>query len=121
MNAPKNMDTTLQGEILGKDIILTLEQLCRSCALPQEQILLLVEEGIIEPKALAGGPASDLQIEHWQFHWKSVTRVRTSTRLQQDLGVNLAGVALALELLERIDKLERRLNHQLNHGLGQLS
>lgn len=99
----------LHGEILGDDLPLTLEQLCRSCALPQEQILLLVEEGIIEPKALAGETSSELQVEHWQFHWKSVTRVRTSTRLQQDLGVNLAGVALALELLERIDKLERQL------------
>jgi chaperone modulatory protein CbpM len=39
--------------------------------------------------------------------------VRTSTRLQQDLGVNLPGVALALELLERIEQLERRL-----HGLS---
>jgi chaperone modulatory protein CbpM len=100
----------LHGEILGDDLPLTLEQLCRSCALPKEQILLLVEEGIIEPKAFAGEAATKLQIDHWQFHWKSVTRVRTSTRLQQDLGLNLAGVALAIELLERIDQLERRLN-----------
>jgi len=94
----------LHGEIPGYDAPLTLEQLCRSCGLPREQILLLVEEGIIEPKATVTGSA-----EHWQFHWKSLTRVRTSTRLQQDLGVNLAGVALALELLERIEQLERRL------------
>ena len=117
MSEPKNMDSPLQGEILGQDIILTLEQLCRSCALPKEQILLLIEEGIIEPRTPAGESATD----SWQFHWKSLTRVRTSTRLQQDLGVNLAGVALALELLERIDKLERRLNHLPGNQAGQLS
>lgn len=94
----------LQGEIPGYDAPLTLEQLCRSCALPREQILLLVEEGIIEPQVELGSTT-----EHWQFHWKSLTRVRTSARLQQDLGVNLPGVALALELLERIEQLERRL------------
>jgi chaperone modulatory protein CbpM len=94
----------LQGEIPGYDAPLTLEQLCRSCGLPREHILLLVEEGIIEPSATASSTA-----EHWQFHWKSLTRVRTSTRLQKDLGVNLPGVALALELLERIEQLERRL------------
>jgi chaperone modulatory protein CbpM len=99
------MESPLNGEILGKDISLTLEQLCRSCSLPQEQVMLLVEEGIIEPQ----NPGGELAIEYWQFHWKTLTRVRTSTRLQNDLGLNLPGVALALELLERIDKLERRL------------
>lgn len=100
----------LQGEIPGYDAPLTLEQLCRSCGLPEEQILLLVEEGIIEPQAEHAETT-----ERWQFHWTSLTRVRTSTRLQQDLGVNLPGVALALELLERIEQLERRLQ-SLNQG-----
>lgn len=99
-----NTNSPLQGEIPGYDAPLSLEQLCRSCGLSQEQILLLVEEGIIEPQTTVSST-----VEHWQFHWTSLTRVRTSTRLQQDLGVNLPGVALALELLERIDQLERRL------------
>jgi chaperone modulatory protein CbpM len=34
-------------------------------------------------------------------------RVRTVVRLQRDLGVNLPGAALALELLDRIDELQR--------------
>jgi chaperone modulatory protein CbpM len=100
-----NTQHTLQGEIPGYDIPLTLEQLCRSCALNQDQVMLLVEEGIIEPKT----PGARGTPQDWQFHWKSVTRVRTSARLQRDLGINLPGVALALELLERIDALERRL------------
>ncbi len=109
MSKRKNMEFTLQGEIIGKDISLTLEQLCRSCALPKEQVLLLVEEGIIEPRTPTGETAVEPQTENWQFHWKSLTRVRTSIRLQNDLGLNLPGVALVLELLERIDKLERHL------------
>jgi len=100
-----NAKHPLQGEVLTEDSLLSLEQLCRSCAMPQEHILLLVEEGIIEPQNPDGEAAS----EHWHFHWRSVSRVRTSARLQQDLGINLAGVGLALELLERIAELERRL------------
>ncbi|HET6564226.1 MAG TPA: chaperone modulator CbpM [Xanthomonadales bacterium] len=100
-----NTKQALQGEIAGYDSPLTLEQLCRSCSLPREEILLLIEEGIIEPQVKPG----EQHVEHWQFHWKSLTRVRTSTRLQQDLGVNLPGAALALELLERIEQLERQL------------
>ncbi len=36
-------------------------------------------------------------------------RVEKARRLQNDLGVNLPGVALALQLLDRIDALELRL------------
>jgi chaperone modulatory protein CbpM len=35
--------------------------------------------------------------------------VRTVRRLQRDLGVNLPGAALALELLDRIAELERSM------------
>ncbi len=101
MNTPH----PLQGELLAEDNSLSLEQLCRSCAMPTEHILLLVEEGIIEPQ----NPSGDVASEHWHFHWRSVSRVRASARLQQDLGLNLAGVGLALELLDRIAQLERRL------------
>jgi chaperone modulatory protein CbpM len=99
-----NTQLPLQGEIPGYDLPLTLEQLCRSCALDRDQVLLLVEEGIIEPTPQLGAATP----QEWQFHWRSVTRVRTGMRLQQDLGLNLPGVALALQLLERIEMLERR-------------
>jgi chaperone modulatory protein CbpM len=33
----------------------------------------------------------------------------TAIRLQEDLGVNLPGAALALDLLERIEQLQRQL------------
>jgi chaperone modulatory protein CbpM len=109
-----NSEKALKGEILGDDVWFTLDDLCRSCALPRDHILLLVEEGIIEPVVTgndlvddrSGGPQS---VEHWRFEWRSLTRVRTSKRLQRDLGVNPAGVALALELMERIEQLERQL------------
>jgi len=44
-----------------------------------------------------------------RFHYASVRRILTVVHLQQDLGVNLAGAALALELLERIEGLRRQL------------
>ena len=36
-------------------------------------------------------------------------RARTALRLQRDLEINLPGVALALELLEELDRLRREL------------
>lgn len=91
----------LSGEILEEDVELTLAQLCRSCRLPAEQVLALVEEGVIEPRGR--NPAQ------WRFGGVSVRRVRCALRLERDLGVNAAGAALALDLLEELEAMRVRL------------
>ncbi|HHM05120.1 MAG TPA: MerR family transcriptional regulator [Gammaproteobacteria bacterium] len=93
-------DDVFSGRILEEELELTLGQLSRACAVNAEWLLTLVEEGILEP--LTGTPP-------WRFSGTSLRRVRTVRRLQEDLGVNLAGAALALELLEEIDALHARL------------
>jgi len=80
---------------------ITLAELTRSCQVHSEWVMELVEEGVIEPLQ-AGGP-------QWRFAATSIVRVQKARRLQRDLGVNLTGIALALQLLERIDALEARL------------
>jgi len=96
-----DLETLLSGDVLGEDVELTLVELCRTCQLPAEQVYELVDEGIIEPRGRE--PA------RWRFRWTSVHRVRCALRLQRDLGVNLAGAALALDLLEELDSLRARL------------
>ncbi|MFW2372200.1 MAG: chaperone modulator CbpM, partial [Gammaproteobacteria bacterium] len=71
-----------------------------------EWIIELVEIGALEP--VAPKPLSYEQIQ-WRFTASSLQRARKASRLQRDLGVNLAGVALALDLLDEIDALESRL------------
>lgn len=90
----------LQGELLSQDAEFTLEDVCRSCMLASDQVVALVQEGVLE----VHGEDST----RWRFQVSSFRRVRTAMRLQRDLGVNLAGAALALELLDRIAELERR-------------
>jgi chaperone modulatory protein CbpM len=51
-----------------------------------------------------------LRAPKWHFHISSVRRVRTTVHLQRDLGVNLPGAALALELLDRIAELQKARN-----------
>lgn len=90
-----------------KDVILeeaeevTLADLTHTCRVHAEWVLELVEEGVLEP--LHPG------VPQWRFSATSVVRIRKAQRLQRDLGVNLPGIALALELLDRIDALEARL------------
>jgi len=45
----------------------------------------------------------------FEFHGVSVRRVRCAQRLEQDLGVNVAGAALALDLIEELERLRTRL------------
>ena len=89
----------LTGQVLEDYELVTIADLCRSCTVEVETVTLLVDEGILEP---VGN-----DIEHWQFTVTSLRRVKTAIHLQRDLGVNLAGAALALELLDRIAELER--------------
>jgi chaperone modulatory protein CbpM len=42
-------------------------------------------------------------------------RVRSALRLQRDLGVNLAGIALALDLMEELESLRAELK-KMQHG-----
>ena len=87
--------------ILDETEEVTLSDLTRSCRVHAEWVMELVEEGVIEPLG-PGGP-------QWRFSATSVVRVQKAQRLQRDLGVNLPGIALALELLDRIEALEARL------------
>ncbi|MNY74035.1 chaperone-modulator protein CbpM [compost metagenome] len=56
--------------------------------------------------------------EQWNFDIKQLQRLKTAIRLQRDLEVNLAGVALVLDLLEEMERLKSRtifLEQQLDH------
>ena len=85
---------------IDEDDALTLAELCRLCAVPAEEIIELVEQGVIDP------PGVD--VRHWRFHGVAVRRVRCAVQLHRDLGVNWAGAALALDLLDRLRTLRRR-------------
>lgn len=91
----------LSGEIFEEEIELSLADLCRTCRLPAERVFELVDEGVIEP--FGREPVQ------WRFRGTSVRRVRCAQRLEYDLGVNAAGAALALDLLEELERLRARL------------
>jgi chaperone modulatory protein CbpM len=90
--------TVLVGSIVEDDSVLGVEELCQLCAVERSFIFELIDEGAIE-----GQP-----IEAPRFQGASLRRVRIAARLRRDLGVNAAGSALVLELLERLADLEGR-------------
>jgi len=99
-------NTALRGQVVEEETLITLDELCRNCTLESEEVVSLVREGILDP---ADDSLDWTHAARWRFHISSVWRVRTVVRLQRDLGVNLPGAALALELLDRIAELQRQL------------
>ena len=91
----------LLGIVVNDDETITLGELCQCCALPAEQVITMIEQGIIEPLETRASGANR------QFPAQSVLRVQKTVRLQRDLGVNLAGAALALDLLDEIKSLRQ--------------
>jgi len=93
------MSDSLDVMLLDESVHFSLAELCSTCEVTQELIVEIVAEGIVEP--LGTDPAE------WRFSGLALTRVRRVLRLQRDFGVNLPGAALALDLLEEVERLRR--------------
>jgi len=92
----------LAGFLLDSKSLLTLGELSRCCGVHAEFIVEMVEEGILDPV--------DEDPPGLRFSGPSLLRVNRVLRLQRDLGVNLAGIALVLELMDQIDYLHSQIN-----------
>lgn len=46
--------------------------------------------------------------EQWVFDLTQLRRIKTAIRLQRDLEVNLAGIALVLDMLDELEELRNR-------------
>ena len=92
--------TALSGIVFNEQTEITVVELCELCSVDTQTIDDLIAEGILEP-CEDGSPT--------RLPYSSVRVTSTVIRLQRDLGVNLAGAALALELLEHIDQLRAQL------------
>ena len=93
----KKMIRVVRGTLLDEESDLTLDELCGICRQRRDVLMTMVEEGILDP---LGGDDT----ETWRFPSISVTKVRIVLHLQRDLGVNLAGAALVLDLLKHSNR-----------------
>lgn len=90
---------------------LTLEELAGRAGVHPELVEKFVSYGLLEPLAEAGGARL--------FAPSAVERLRAIVRLRRDLGVNLAGIAVILEMRERIEALREeieRLRKRIEEG-----
>jgi chaperone modulatory protein CbpM len=94
-------DRVLSGSLFDESARLSIGDLSRICAVDERHIVEFVEEGVLH--------VIDVSTE-WHFTGAALRRARLALRLERDLQLNLAGVALAVELIEEISQLRRELN-----------
>jgi chaperone modulatory protein CbpM len=93
--------TVLDARLLGEGDWIAVTEVCRLCLIEMPAVVELVELGVV----VSRGASPD----EWLVPAASLPRLRVAGRLMRDLGVNVTGAALAVELLEARSELERRI------------
>ncbi|OGA24147.1 MAG: hypothetical protein A3I01_14835 [Betaproteobacteria bacterium RIFCSPLOWO2_02_FULL_65_24] len=97
-------DEDILMQILDEHGQVALDDLLAVSGLEREVLIELVEYGVFEP--LGEGELN------WRFPSRSLTLVRRAARLRAGFELDTPALALAMELLERMDELQRRV-HEL--------
>lgn len=88
----------------------SMAEFCQLADMPEEYLIEIVEQGILEPSGQAP--------EDWLFDAAALAVARRAARLQRDLQIDWAGIALALSLLDELEQL-RAENRMLRQRLGR--
>ena len=81
------------------------EEICAQLGIGQELLKVCLRWEIIYPSETS--PEGEAL-----FSDEAIERLSRALRLHHDLGINWAGVSVALDLLDRIEALEHRLDEQ---------
>jgi chaperone modulatory protein CbpM len=93
------------------DFEYTFSEFCHVTRLPGDAVRELVGHGVVEPF---------IEQEYWYFSETQVIRCLKAERMRRDLDLDLHAVVLALELMDRNQRLSQRI-HYLEQILGRLS
>jgi chaperone modulatory protein CbpM len=90
-----------EAQLVSEADWIAASEICRLCRLELSVVIELAELGLISPQGQAP--------EQWQLPVAMLPRLAVAGRLMRDLGINVSGAALALELLEAQRDLERQI------------
>jgi chaperone modulatory protein CbpM len=88
--------------VVEQHVVFSLGTLCRASGAQPDQVLALVSEGLLQPL----GP----QPPEWRFGGAALPLTRRALRLARDLEMGWAGVAMVMDLLAEIERLQARLH-----------
>jgi chaperone modulatory protein CbpM len=90
-----------EAQLVSEAEWIAASEICRLCRLELGAVIELAELGLVSPRGYAP--------EQWQLPAAALPRLAVAGRLMRDLGINVSGAALAVELLEAQRDLERQI------------
>lgn len=90
-----------EAVVVEEHVSFTLTALCQASGAAPDRIHALVAEGLLQPTGQ--GPPD------WRFGGDALPQTRRALRLARDLELDLAAVALVMDLLAEIEHLRSRL------------
>ena len=96
-------EVIMTGVLLNDDATITLTEIRQQFNLEDELLQEMLEHGLIEP--ITEQPSSTEIV----LHFSAIHRVESALHLHSDLGVNIPGAVLALDLLEQLEELRAEL------------
>jgi chaperone modulatory protein CbpM len=91
----------LEAHVLGEADWIGAAEICQICEIDAEAVRELAALGVVRTREPEPGAC--------QLPATALPRLRVMGRLMRDLGLNVSGAALAIELLEEQRSLERRI------------
>lgn len=102
-----NDKTLLIGILVEEQSTLSFQDVCHKYNISQELLIEMVEYGLFAEQPI--------KPEKINLDQKSLRRMESAFRLHKDLGINLPGVALALDLLEELEQMQQELTILRKH------
>jgi MerR family transcriptional regulator, heat shock protein HspR len=93
--------------------LFTISVVARMLGVHQQTLRIYEKEGLVKPARTQGNTRL--------YSEDDVEEVRFILRLTNDLGVNLAGVGVILELRRQMEEMERRYDQQMKTMLEEFS
>lgn len=94
-------DEAIHGQIIAGESLLDLSRFGTLCRIERSLLIEMIEFGVLEP--------TGAEPTAWRLPASDLLRARRAARLRRDLGVNTAGIAVILDLLEQRERLLARL------------
>jgi MerR HTH family regulatory protein len=99
----------LEAHVITEGDWIEVTEICQLCRIDPDAVRELGELGVVLARETRAG---------WQVAAAALPRLRIVGRLMRDLGVNVSGAALAVELIEAQRALERRIRDLESLGAG---
>lgn len=93
----------ITGMVLKDDETISLVDICKRYHFSEDLLTEMVEQGLL-PLSM------EADLNRVKLNHHMLNRVLSARRLQEDLGINISGVVLVLDLLEDLERTRNELN-----------